>query len=109
MKEMEIKVIERLFNVNKNNFDEISNGDRKYGIDPATLVAIITLLAQIMPYVIEWLKKSPWFAKIRLRSFIKQQMSNGYNTGPFSIKEISDTIYDVYKDNKNLEYEYVGS
>lgn len=109
MKELELKVVERLFNTNQTNLHKITNGDKNYGIDPATLIAIIGILAQIMPYVIEWLKNSPWFAKIRLRSFIKGKLAQGYQAGPFSIKELSDTIYETYKDNPELVSEYVAN
>jgi hypothetical protein len=111
MKDMEVKVIERLFNINKKNIEDAVNGGNDYGIDPLTLIAIISLLAQIMPYIIDWLNGDPWFAKLRLRGIVKNQAKNkaSYTSTHFTAKEIADTIYEVYQENMNLAAEYVGS
>ena len=107
MKELEIKVIERLFNVNKKNIHEVvAGGNNNYGIDPLVLIAIISLLAQLMPYVIDWLSADRWFAKMRLRSIIKREIEGNYKTGPFSYKDLSDAIYETYQENKELKSEY---
>lgn len=104
MKELEVKVIERLFNINKKAF----NNSDDYGIDPAILIAIIGLLAQLMPYLIDWLSSDRWFAKIRMRSIVKKELAIDKNKfgNYFSPNELSDTIYQVYQENKELASEY---